>query len=280
MIDPNQILLKNKVAVITGGAGGIGKGIALGMAAFGADIAIADKDVAAGEATAKEIAAFGRTCRFFPVEMMNASDVRSTIEVAHMSFGRLDILVNNVGGVRQQRFLDMSERSVSRHVDLNLTSMFAATAAAAPLIAGGGRGGSILNITSSEGLRGGPLIAVYAACKAAMISFTKSMALELAEQNIRVNAIAPDQCVTEGVLVRKPGALPEGFLPHDDPARIRYVPLNRMGTVDDCAGAAVFLASDLASYITGETLCVDGGTIAAAGWNRDAQGHWTLYMRS
>jgi NAD(P)-dependent dehydrogenase (short-subunit alcohol dehydrogenase family) len=279
MIDPSHILLKDKVAFITGGASGIGKGIALGLAAFGANIAIADKDVAAGQATTCEIAALGRTCRFFPLEMMNGDDVRSAIEGAYQAFGRLDILVNNVGGVRHQRFLDMSPRSIDRHVALNMTTMFIATAAAAPLIAASGQGGSILNITSSEGLRAGPLVAVYAACKAAMVSFTKSMALELAEQGIRVNAIAPDQCVTEGVLLRRPGALPEGFLPHDHPGRKRYVPLNRMGTVDDSAGAAVFLASNLASYITGETLCVDGGTIAASGWNRDAQGHWTLYMR-
>jgi NAD(P)-dependent dehydrogenase (short-subunit alcohol dehydrogenase family) len=277
---PDAIKLTDQVAFITGGAGGIGRGIALGMAAFGAHVVIADKDKAAGERVANEIVALGREALFVETEMMERAQVDRAVQEADARFGRIDILVNNVGGVRQQRFLDMSERSLDRHIQLNLSTMLFASAAIAPIMIREQRGGSIVNITSSEGLRAGPLLAVYSACKAAMVSFTRSLALELADHAIRVNAIAPDQCRTEGVEVRRPGASTEGFLPFDHPARIRYVPLGRAGTPSDCADAAIFLSSQMASYITGVTLPVDGGTIASSGWNRDADNAWTLYMKA
>jgi NAD(P)-dependent dehydrogenase (short-subunit alcohol dehydrogenase family) len=280
MIAPEQIQLTDQIALITGGGGGIGRGIAVAMARFGAHVVIVDKDTAAGERTAAEVEEQNRECLFVHADMMDGGAVRGAFEQADAKFGRLDILVNNVGGVRQQSFLHMSENSLRRHVDLNLMSMFSATAAAAPLIARGKRGGAIINITSSEGLRAGPLVAVYSACKAAMVSFTQSTALEFAGLGIRVNAIAPDQCATEGVQARRPGATAAGFLPLDHPARIRYVPLGRIGVVDDVAGAAIFLASRLSSYVTGIVLPVDGGTIAASGWNRDAANEWTLYMKA
>lgn len=273
MIDPSQILLTGKAALVTGGVNGIGKGIALGMARFGADVVLVDTDGDAGEATAGEIRALGREALFLRADVTDKEALRAAVAEAYTRLGRLDILVNNAGGVRRQRFEEMSDRSLQRHVDLNLTSMFTATAAVMPMLKRAG--GSIVNVASIESFRAGPLMAVYAACKAGMASFTQSMALELGPFGIRVNGIAPDQCETPGSLA--PGGRPPGFLPHGHPARLRYVPLGRSGTVDDCASAAVFLASDMAGYVNGVTLAVDGGTLAAGGWNRGADGEWTLY---
>ncbi|ODT88528.1 MAG: hypothetical protein ABS78_06685 [Phenylobacterium sp. SCN 70-31] len=275
-MDPSQLMLTDKVAFVTGGGGGIGKGIALGFARFGADVVLVDKDATAGRETAEEIQDLGRQALFVETDVMDKARLRAAVADAERRFGRLDVLVNNAGGVRRMRFEEMDDRSLQRHLDLNLVSMFTATAAAIPLMRRGKSGGSIINITSAEGLRAGPNLAVYSACKAAMINFTQSMALELGPDGIRVNAIAPDQCATPGSLTPI-GRLP-GWLPHGHPARLRYVPLGRSGTVDDCAGAAVFLASDLGAYITGVTLPVDGGTIAAGGWKRNSSDDWTLYL--
>ena len=121
------------------------------------------------------------------------------VERADQRFGRLDILVNNAGGVGRRPFLEQSEKSWRRHIDLNLVSMLAATSAAVPVMIRGGRGGAIINISSIEGSRAAPYYAVYAACKAGMNNFTRTMALELADHGIRVNAIAPDFTLTPGI---------------------------------------------------------------------------------
>jgi NAD(P)-dependent dehydrogenase (short-subunit alcohol dehydrogenase family) len=221
---------------------------------------------------------------------METDALSAAITAAYAEFGRLDILVNNAGGVKGARFLDQSERSWRRHIDINLVSMLAATSTAAPLIAqtvagdgparGAGRGGgSIVNITSIEGLRAAPMYAVYAACKAGMINFTRTMALELAELGIRINAIAPDMTGTAGLRGIMRGPVDPDDLPPVPPERLagieRYIPLGREGVATEVADAAVFLCSDRASYITGSTLSVDGGTAASAGWLRSGPG-WTL----
>jgi NAD(P)-dependent dehydrogenase (short-subunit alcohol dehydrogenase family) len=136
-----------------------------------------------------------------------------------------------------------------------------------------GAGGSIINIASIEGLRAAPGYAVYAACKAGMLNFTRTIALELAEHRIRVNAIAPDLVPTEGMVRFAPGLLS----PEARATQARYIPLGRAGNFDDCAGAAVFLASAMAGYITGVTISVDGGTWASSGWSRDGAGGWRLF---
>jgi NAD(P)-dependent dehydrogenase (short-subunit alcohol dehydrogenase family) len=145
----------------------------------------------------------------------------------------------------------------------------------------GARGGVVLNITSIEGLRAAPLYAVYAACKAGMISFTKSMAVELGEHGIRVNALAPDHTATAGMRGIMRGAHPPDDLPPRAPAEAAgvqaYVPLGREGNAEEFAKAAVFLCSDDAAYVTGTTLNVDGGTYAASGWIKASDGNWSLY---
>ncbi len=275
---PSDILLTDQVAIVTGSGAGIGQGIAAGLAAFGADIVVAEIDPERALVTAGLIESQGRRCLTVPTDMSDTEQIRSMVDEAQQHFGRLDILVNNVGGVRQGRFLNQSERSWRRHIDLNLISMFAATAAVTPTMISGGKGGSILNVASIEALRAAPEFAVYAACKAGMTNFTRTMALELAEHDIRVNALAPDIIATPGIRGIIRGPVPSPLPGRSSEGMTRYVPLGREGSIDDCAGAAVFLCSAMARYVTGVTLSIDGGTAASGGWVRraDTRG-WQLF---
>ncbi len=158
--------------------------------------------------------------------------------------------------------------------------MLAATSAAAPVIVRGGRGGSIINVSSIEASRAAPNYAVYAACKAGMLNFTRSMALELAEHGVRVNAIAPDYTVTPGLRGNLTGPVdPASWrqpTPAQEQAAARRIPLGRPGVDAECGAVAVFLASAMSSYVTGAVIPVDGGTWASSGWLRNKDGHWTL----
>ncbi|MET0377475.1 MAG: SDR family oxidoreductase, partial [Spongiibacteraceae bacterium] len=273
MISPNDILLTDQVAVVTGGAMGIGAGIAKGLASFGAHIVIADIDVAAAEKTAALIREQGRQVLVVATDVMDKEQIKAMVAKTIAHFGRLDIFVNNVGGVRSSRFMDLSERSRERHVQINLMNLLACTEAAARAMIDRGQGGNIINITSIEGQRAAPMFSVYAACKAAMNSFTRTTALELAEHGIRVNTIAPDIVDTEGARTMNPG-----FYTADTVARrSKYIPLGRDGIVDEIASAAVFLASRMANYVTGAVLNVDGGTSASSGWLKSDDGGWSLY---
>jgi NAD(P)-dependent dehydrogenase (short-subunit alcohol dehydrogenase family) len=170
----------------------------------------------------------------------------------------VDVLVNNAGGTFQAPFLELSERAEQALVSENFTSVTHFVRGVVPLVPA--RGGSIVNLTSIEAHRAGPGYAVYSAMKAAVASLTQSLALELAARQIRVNCIAPDMIETPGV-----GPLPEG-----------RTPLPRRGHPDDVAAAAVFLASELSLFVTGTTLHVDGGSFAAGGWRRRADGGFEL----
>lgn len=259
--------LQGKVAVVTAGANGIGEGAALALAEMGADIVIGDIDAANGARAVSAIKAMGRRAIFHAADMMHADQARALVEAAHGAFGHIDILINNAGGVRPRPFLDQNADNWQRVTDLNFTSMLAATQAAASVMADGG---AIVNVASTEALRAAPGFAVYAACKAAMVEFTKTMALELAPRAIRVNCIAPDLIDTPGLRPHMP----------TDPARIavrnRHVPLGRMATIHEAGAVIAFLASPAASWITGVTIPVDGGITAAAGWHRSETGNWQL----
>ncbi|WP_296675616.1 SDR family NAD(P)-dependent oxidoreductase [Novosphingobium sp.] len=272
--------LDGQVAFVTGGGGGIGRAIALALAAAGADIAIFEIIPERAEETAARIAELGREALVLPGDAMDTDALRSAIAATDARFGRLDILVNNAGGVSGRPFLEQSERSWRRHIDINLVSMLAATHAAAPIMIREGRGGAILNIASIEAERAAPNFAVYAACKAGMVSFTKSMAIELSGHGIRVNCMAPDHTVTPGNQGNRAGPVdPESWrqIPPDQvDAMNRLIPLGREGIDSECGDAAVFLCSALASYVTGVVLPVDGGTCAAGGWVRGRNGKWTL----
>jgi NAD(P)-dependent dehydrogenase (short-subunit alcohol dehydrogenase family) len=270
---PADTNLEGKVAFITGGAGGIGEGCARSLARFGADIVIADIDSDNGARVAGAIRELGRKALFIDTDVTHVEQIEAAVAQAAKHFGRLDILVNNAGGVRQTPFLKQSERSWRKHIDFNLVSMLAATQAVANVMIDGKRGGTIINIASSEGLRAAPGFAVYAACKAGMISFTRSMALELADHGIHVHALAPDMIETTGL---KPYFDAAGEA--ENAARDRYIPLKRLGAIEEIGNVVVFLASGMASYLTGLTIPVDGGAIASSGWSRSPRdGRWNLY---
>jgi NAD(P)-dependent dehydrogenase (short-subunit alcohol dehydrogenase family) len=259
--------LGGRVALVTGGGAGIGRGIALGLAEAGADVMIADIDPDAAAATVHAIAALGRRAAAVTTDVRDTGQVTAMVDATVEQLGRLDVLVNNAGGVRHAAFLGQSERSWRRHIDLNLVSVLAGVSAAAPVMVEQGDGGAILSVVSIEAFRAAPNYAVYAACKAGVVNFTRTMALELAEHGIRINALAPDLVDTPGI----------GGAPPPEVAR-RYIPLGRAGVPADCAGPAVFLCSDQGRYVTGVTLSVDGGTWAASGWTRgEDPGAWRLH---
>jgi len=202
------------------------------------------------------------------------------IDSAAKHFGRIDILVNNAGGVSRKRFLDQSERSWRKHIDLNLVSVLAATSACVPVMIRGGRGGSVINVSSIEGSRAAPNYAVYAACKAGLLNLTRTLALEFAEHGIRVNAIAPDYTVTPGTSGNFTGPVDPAYWiqpsENQQAATARRIPLGRAGIDAECGNVAVFLSSRMSDYVTGTVIPVDGGTWASSGWLRNKAGQWTL----
>lgn len=273
-------LLTDRVAIVTGGGGGIGRAIALACAKAGAHIVIADVIPERCEETAARVRELGREALPVPADVTDTGQVNAIVEQTCEQFGRIDILVNNAGGTGRKPFLEQSERSWRRHIDLNLVSMLAATSAAVPVMIDGGRGGSIINISSIEGTRAAPNFAVYGACKAGMLNFTRSLALELSAHGIRVNAITPDYIVTPGTRGNISGPVDQStwIEPGEahEKATARRIPLGRPGTDEECANVALFLASEMSAYLTGVIIPVDGGTSASSGWFRDEHGNWSL----
>lgn len=275
-LDPSDILLSGQVAVITGGGGGIGQGTALGLAKFGADVAVLDIEPERCTATEEAIRRVGREGAGIVCDVTQTDQIRSAIDEVHRRFGRIDILVNNAGGVRSGSFITQPERSMRRHIDINLISMLIATQEAARHMIGARRGGAIVNVSSIEGSRAAPSFAVYAACKAGMINFTRTMALELAEHGIRVNCISPDHTVTPGGRGNRSGPVDPASWPDSSQDWERVIPLGREGLVEECASTIVWLCSKMSSYVTGINVPVDGGTWAASGWLRTPGHGWTF----
>ena len=273
-------MLTDQVAIVTGGGGGVGLGIALALAEAGAHVAIGDILPERCEETAERIRGMGRDALACPTDVKDTDQIRNLIAKTDERFGRLDIMVNNAGGGTYRAILEQSERSWRRHIDMNLISVVVGTAAAVPIMIRGGRGGCIINTSSIEGSRAAPNYAIAAACKAAVNNFTRSAALEFSEHGIRVNAIAPDEVVTPGIF--------NTFVPQDardeavgasdehTVAAMKRIPMRRYGSVEDCGKAALYLASELGSYVTGIVLPVDGGTSASSGWLRSREGKWVL----
>ncbi len=249
--------MKDKVVLVTGGAAGIGKATALRFAEEGAKVVICDVNEEAGQATAKEL---GQGTAFRKVNVASREEVQKWIDAVVADYGRIDVLVNNAGILRDGQLIkfkegqlvgQMSEADFDLVISVNLKGVFNCTQAVAPVMAKQG-GGAILNATSIVGLDGNFGQTNYVATKSGVIGMTKVWSRELGKFGIRVNAVAPGFTATEMVT-----AMPEKIL---DGMKAR-TPLGRLGEPRDIANAYLFLASDEASFITGETLRVDGGIV-------------------
>ncbi len=271
-MDPSCASLAGRTALVTGAGAGIGKGVALALARFGARVAVLELHAETAHRTADEIAGAGGEALAVAADARDPDAVTAALDAAAARFGVVDVLINNAGGTFAAPFLDSAPKGWHALWRANLESVLHCTQLAARRLVAAGRAGSVVNVVSIEGVRAAPLYAAYAAAKAGAISVTRTLALELAPHAIRVNAIAPDICLTEGLAALVP--------PAERGRWAQIVPLGRAAVPDDIAGAAVFLASDLSRYVTGITLHVDGGTHAAGGWYRDPDGGgWILGPR-
>ena len=243
-------MLNGKTALVTGGSRGIGRAIALKLASQGADIAVI---YAAGAEKAQqvcdEITAMGRHAAAFQCDVADFAQVKQTVAAVKAEFGGVDILVNNAGITRDGLLAMMKESDYDDVVDTNLKGAFNFIRHCCPLMMKK-RSGKIINITSVSGIIGNAGQANYAASKAGLIGLTKSTARELAVRGVCCNAIAPGFIATQMTEVLSDAA---------KDAALTGIPMKKMGRPEDIANAAVFLASDMASYITGEVLRVDGG---------------------
>lgn len=245
------MLLKGKVGLITGGARGIGKEIALLFAMEGADIAICDINGESIQAAVREIESFGVKAMGFKVDVTNYSEIEEMTGKVLDKFSKIDILINNAGITRDNLLLRMKEEDWDAVLNVNLKGTFNCTKAVSRIMIKQ-RSGRIINIASIIGIMGNAGQANYAASKGGIISFTKSAAKELASRNINVNAIAPGFIKTDMT-----AKLSEGL----QDAMLKLIPLGRLGDPSDVAKLALFLAGDNSSYITGEVIKVDGGMV-------------------
>ncbi len=250
----NQFALTDKVAVVTGGARGIGQAYALGLAEAGADIAIVD--VIPADETADLVRKLGRKAASFTVDLSKADETADAL-IADVvkALGSVDILINNAGIIRREPFTEHSAKNWNDVIAINLSAPFFLSQAAARQMIAQSKGGKIINIASMLSFQGGILVPGYAASKGGIKSLTMLMANELTKHGICVNAIAPGYIATDNTA-------PIRADPVRNQAILDRIPAGRWGTPDDLKGACVFLCSPAADYITGYTLAVDGGWLA------------------
>jgi NAD(P)-dependent dehydrogenase (short-subunit alcohol dehydrogenase family) len=252
--------LAHKTAVITGAASGIGRAIALLFAREGASVVLTDINESAGREVEREITAARGSAIFEGADVTRDSDCRRITDLAVRQFGGLHMLVNSAGMIRRASVTHLSEDDWDRVMAVNVKSIFLMSRHAIPHMTKSG--GSVINIASGWGLAGGPKAAVYCASKGAVVLLTKAMAIDHGLQNIRVNCICPGDTDTAMLRdeARQLGEAADRFLA-DSAKR----PLGRVGKPEEIAQAALYLASDRASFVTGAALVVDGGGLAGSG---------------
>jgi len=260
-LDPSSILLTDQVALVTGVGQGVGRATAVTLARFGATVAMCDRlaDPLAETAAAVQDAGAAPLAR--ALDVRDADAVTAFVDEVVGAHGRVDVLVNNAGGTFFAPFLELSEKGEQTLVAENFTQVTRLIRLLVPRMP---PGGAIVNLTSVEAHQAAPGFAVYAAMKAALAQLTRTLALELASRQLRVNAVAPDAIPTEGDEQVRGTML--GGDPEYEPVFVP--PLGTMGRPEDAAAVVAFLASRLAGFVTGVTVHVDGGTWAAGGWRR------------
>ena len=264
------LTLTNKTAIVTGGAMGIGLGITTRLAQAGANVLIADLDENPAQKSAQDLSAQGHNVKAIKTDVANEIDVNKMVQTAIEDFGNLDIIVNNAGIYPQVPLSKMTKEDFDRVIAVNLRGVFLCTEAASKHMITQGHGGSprwssgaagkIINITSIDAIHPSMVgLAHYDASKHGVWGFTKNSALELSEHKIWVNAIAPGGITTPGVskMPSSPGVDMEKVME----SFLKKIPMHRMGEPDDIGKVALFLASDMSSYMTGEQIVVDGGVL-------------------
>lgn len=256
MTTTNLFSVSGKVVLVTGASSGFGRHFAQVLAREGAKVGLAARRVETLESVAAEIRQAGGTAAVAKLDVADSASVKGAVDAIEQALGRIDVLVNNSGISISKALLDQTEEDFDAVVDVNLKGAFLVATEVARRMRAGGKGGSIINIESILSFRQGGHIAPYAASKSGLTQLTKSMALELARYNIRVNGIAPGYFYTD---INK-----EFFESDAGAAMIKRMPSRRLGKIEELEGPLLLLASDASSYMSGATIVVDGGHLCSA----------------
>ncbi|MCL4374767.1 SDR family oxidoreductase [Patescibacteria group bacterium] len=266
LVPGNKLLdLNGKTAIVTGGSIGIGAGIVYRLAEAGANVVVANRNQAEAEAIVTKLSAFGWKLKAIKTDVTNEQEIKTLIEQTIGTYGAIDILVNNAGIYPSIPVTQMSLSEFERVLTINLKGVFLTIKYAAEKMIAAGKGGRIINVTSIDALHPSMIgLAAYDASKHGVWGLTKNVALELAPHRIWVNAVAPGGISTPGVAKMQTAMSPPGI----DPAKIiemslAKIPMKRLGEPDDIGKVVLFLASEMASYLTGSQIVVDGGMLLA-----------------
>lgn len=260
MFDMSKFSLKDKVAIVTGGSRGIGQGIAFGFAKAGAKVVVTSRKAQDLEATASEIKAFGGEAMVLPAHLGKMEEIQRVVDAVMAKYGRIDILVNNAGASPAMgSVLDSDERLWDTIMNLNLKGVYFMSQAVGKVMKKQG-GGKIINIASIDGVNPEPFVSVYSVSKAGVRQITRAFAMELAHDNIQVNAILPGPISTK-MMNSHWGHLSPEEAKKEKEALSKMLPTGRIGEPDDIAGAAIYLASDASNYTTGTEIIIDGGLL-------------------